>query len=162
MPRVLRHCALALMLTASSANAALAASDFARCASPGDMLAVRAAAVQQTLMVAAISCRATKPYQDFVMGYRQQLQDSDVALQNFFRRMNDVTGTADYHAFKTHLANAAAILPSQDAGKFCANAKVMFEAASAADNSLTAFLSQQTTPADKAFPLCEVQTAAGS
>jgi hypothetical protein len=146
------------MLTASSANAAMAASDFARCANAADMLAVRAAAVQQTLVVAAISCRAMKPYQDFVMGYRQQLQESDLALQNFFRRLNDATGTADYHAFKTHLANAAAILPSQDAGKFCAGAKLVFDAAFRADYSLTAFLAHQATAEDKSFPPCDVQT----
>jgi hypothetical protein len=122
------------------------------------MFAIRAAAVQQKLMVAALSCRATKPYQQFVSDNRKALIDSDTALLSFFRRLNEKTGTADYHSFKTHLANAAAILPSRDALKFCADAKVTFAAASKANN-LKTFLAHQTTAEDTAFPRCDVRTA---
>jgi len=154
----LRTGAIALMLACIGGNAVAEAAGLARCATAEDMFAIRAAAVQQKLMVAALSCRATKPYQQFVSDYRQSLMDSDSALQNFFRRLNERTGTADYHSFKTHLANAAAILPSRDALKFCTDAKVTFAAAANAGN-LKTFLAHQTTAEDNAFPRCDVRTA---
>src|SRR5262245_20611823 len=153
----LRTSAIALTLTCMGANV-VAQAALPRCATAEDMFAVRAAAVQQKLMVAALSCRATKLYQQFVSNYRQSLIDSDVALQNFFRRLNGATGTADYHSFKTHLANAQAILPSRDALKFCADAKVTFDAAAKAD-SLKTFLAHQTTAEDHSFAPCKVLTA---
>src|SRR6266404_3015293 len=101
MRGILRTSAIALMLTCMGGNVVAQTAGLARCATAADMFAVRAAAVQQKLMVAAIACRATKFYQQFVSDYRQSLIDSDVALQNFFRRLNGQSGTADYHSFKT-------------------------------------------------------------
>ena len=73
------------------------------------MTAIKAAAVQQRLMVAALSCDAAQLYNRFVTSYQRELQASDRALQNFFRRLNGKTGTEDYHAFKTRLANASSM-----------------------------------------------------
>ena len=158
MRGLLKTGAVTLMLTCMGGNVVAQAASLARCATTEDMFAIRAAAVQQKLMVAALSCRATNLYQQFVGDYRQSLIASDSALQNFFLRLNAHTGTADYHSFKTHLANAAAILPSRDALKFCADAKVTFAAASKT-NDLKAFLAHQTTAEDAAFPRCSVRTA---
>ena len=158
MRGLLKTGAVALMLTCIGGNVVAQTAGLARCATAEDMFAIRAAAVQQRLMVAALSCRATNLYQQFVGNYRKSLIDSDTALQNFFLRLNAQTGTADFHAFKTHLANAAAIQPSRDALKFCADAKVTFAAASKT-NDLKVFLAHQTTAEDNAFPRCGVLTA---
>ncbi len=103
MRRILKTAATALMLTSMGGDVLAATANSASCANSEDMLAVRAAAVQQRLMVAAFSCHAIERYNKFVTTYQKDLQASDRALQNFFRRLNGQTGVADYHSFKTRL-----------------------------------------------------------
>ncbi len=136
----------------------------AGCAAPADIIAVKTAAVQQKLMVAALSCNAAQLYNSFVTVYQKELQASDRALQNFFRRLNGRTGSADYHAFKTHLANASSMQSIADIRTYCDNAKAAFDAAlAAAKPNLAAFIAGQSTSADTAFAPCrgraEVKTA---
>src|SRR5579863_3853799 len=107
MGKFARTGAAALMLTCMAGN--VMAATQAGCARPEDMSAVRTAAIQQRLMVAALSCDAAHLYNNFVSQYQKDLQASDRALQNFFRRLNGRTGTDDYHAFKTRLANASSM-----------------------------------------------------
>ena len=122
-----------------------------RCASPQE---------QQQLMVAALSCNAAELYNGFVTAYQKDLQASDRALQNFFRRMNGKTGTADYHAFKTKMANSSSIQSIGDITTYCANAKAAFDTAlGAAKTSLSAFMSGQTTSAEQQFTVCDTLTA---
>src|SRR5580704_13108267 len=98
MQKMVKTGAAALMLTGMAANVFAASASAAGCARPEDMTALKAAAVQQKLMVAALTCDAVKLYNDFVRSYQKDLQASDKALQNFFRRVNGVSGTDDYHA----------------------------------------------------------------
>src|SRR4051794_5332937 len=74
------------------------------CASAQDLTAMQVAAVQQKLMVAALSCNEGALYNDFVTAYQRDLIASDQALQAFFLRLNAETGASDYDAFKTKLA----------------------------------------------------------
>jgi len=111
MRKLVRTGAAALMLTGMAGN--VMAATQAGCARPEDMTAVKAAAIQQRLMVAALSCDAAQLYNKFVSTYQKDLQASDRALQNFFRRMNGKSGTEDYHAFKTRLANASSMQKGQ-------------------------------------------------
>ena len=74
-----------------------------------EMTALQVAAVQQQLMVAALSCNAISLYNRFVVSYQRDLQTSDEALKAFFLRMNPNDGLADYHAFKTRLANRSSL-----------------------------------------------------
>jgi hypothetical protein len=148
------------MVTCISANAWGATVNSSGCANPEDISAVRAAAVQQRLMVAAFSCQAIDRYNKFVITYRNDLQASDLALQRFFRRLYGQTGTADYHAFKTRLANTSSIDSIHDVRGYCANAEATFDAAlSDRKKSLTIFLAGQPTEADRAFAPCQVRTA---
>src|SRR5204862_8181846 len=94
-----------------------------------DMPAIKAAAVHQKLMVAALSCNGIQLYNNFVTAYQKEVQNSDRALQNFFRRMNGKTGTEDYHAFKTRLANASSLQSIGDITGYCASAKQVFDTA---------------------------------
>src|SRR5215470_9252891 len=59
MSKTVRGALTALMFTCVCANAR---AENAACANPQDMSAVRAAAVQQQLMVAALSCHAIDQY----------------------------------------------------------------------------------------------------
>jgi hypothetical protein len=160
MRRILKTSATALMLTCMGGNAFAAAANSAGCASFEDMSALRAAAVQQRLMVAAFSCHATDSYNKFVLTYQKDLQASDRALQNFFQRSNAKSGTADYHSFKTRLANVSSMQSIRDTQNYCASAQETFEAAFAPGRkSLALFLASQTTQVDDAFPRCEIRTA---
>jgi hypothetical protein len=158
MRKIARTGAAALMLASMTGN--VMAATQAGCARPEDMSAVKAAAIQQRLMVAALSCDAAQLYNKFVSTYQKDLQASDRALQNFFRRMNGKSGTEDYHAFKTRLANASSMQSIGDITAYCASAKQIFDTALNSDKPiLTAFVANQETSVDNQFSPCQVLTA---
>ena len=160
MRKALRTGAAVLAMSCMAANAWAAGPT---CAKPQEAKALQTAAIQQRLMVAALYCDAAAAYNRFVVSYRQDLQSSDSALQSFFRRLNASTGTADYHAYKTHLANMASMQSISNMPEYCANANAVFNAALAADKkTLVAFLSSQPESPDSNFPVCETQFAGGN
>ena len=114
--------ALALSLLAGNAWAA------ASCARPQDVTALRTAALQQQLMVAALTCHDVADYNRFVISYQSELQKSDKALMNFFLRQDARKGADDYNAYKTRLANASSLRSLRDP-KFCRSAKLAFDVA---------------------------------
>jgi hypothetical protein len=161
MQKMVKTGAAALMLTGMAANVFAASASAAGCARPEDMTALKAAAVQQKLMVAALTCDAVKLYNDFVRSYQKDLQASDKALQNFFRRVNGVSGTDDYHAYKTRLANSSSMQSIGNLTAYCADAKTIFDASvgTTEKTNLSVFVSGQTTSVDNAYTLCPVLTA---
>jgi hypothetical protein len=158
MRKLLNSSTAALMLICMTGNVWAATANSARCANPEDMFAVRTAAVQQRLMVAAFTCHAADRYNNFVTSNQKDLQASDLALQNFFLRLNAKTGIADYHSFKTRLANTSSIQSFRDTN-YCAEAQTTFDAASDKKRSLSVFMAGQTTAVDDAFSPCQVLTA---
>jgi phosphate-selective porin len=122
MRKIVKTSAVALMLSCMAVNAWAAAAVSSGCARPADMNALRTAATQQRLMVAALSCGESQSYNAFVRAYQKELQASDKALQNYFRRVNAKTGTADYHAYKTRLANASSMAVINDMTGYCSSA----------------------------------------
>lgn len=103
----------------------LAASE---CASPSDQAALKTAAVQQQLMVAALICHDVYEYNRFVVGHRGELIDSDDALKAYFQKGDKQRGTATYNKYKTELANAASLLSSREPDSFCDAAAHAFDA----------------------------------
>jgi len=161
MRKILGYGGLVLMFTFTGGEA-LAATGPSRCVGSDDVYALRAAAVQQRLMVAALTCHATDRYNQFVISYRKDLQASDLALQKFFRRLNGQTGTADYHSFKTRLANASSMDSIRDTS-YCANAEATFTAALAVRNaSLRTFLADKPAADENAYSSCAVITASAA
>jgi len=145
--------ALALICFATEVSAAA-------CARPQDVMALRTAAVQQRLMVAALSCNAIGLYNDFVRAYQSELQDSDRNLRNYFQRNNSGTGAADYNAFKTKMANDSSMVSVGDMQAYCDAAEVAFDLAlSAAKVELTAFVIAQPDQMDANYSACEFQLA---
>jgi len=119
------------------------------------MYAIRAAAIQQNLMVAALSCHAVPEYNQFVIRYRPELQASDHQLEMLFRRLYGASGTAKYHAFKTHLANASSLESINKGLTYCADAQASFDLAlDRGRKSLTAFLAAQPSRAEEDFSPC--------
>src|SRR5205814_8228380 len=57
-------------------NVWAATTNAAGCARPEDMTAIKAAAVQQKLMVAALSCNAIQLYNNFVTAYQKEIGKS--------------------------------------------------------------------------------------
>lgn len=157
MRKIVKTSAAALMIACMGGNAWAAAATASGCARPADLNALRTAAMQQRLMVAALSCGESQSYNQFVRSYQPELQASDKALQNYFRRVNGKTGTADYHAYKTRMANSSSMAVINDMTGYCASAKASFEQAFNAKPALTVFTSAQTI--DQRFVPCPIQTA---
>jgi hypothetical protein len=97
-----------------------------RCAQPEEAMALNTAAIQQQLMVAALSCHQTRLYNRFVSSYRGELQRSDAVLLHYFAARHG--GKAAYHSYKTKLANAASLESLHDR-HFCVEAHAVFHAA---------------------------------
>ena len=57
-----------------------------KCATPVDVAAFRSAAIQQQLMVAALTCNQLDQYNRYVVAYRSELQRSDNELKSYFIR----------------------------------------------------------------------------
>src|SRR5438105_6197307 len=158
MRKLVKTGAAALMLTSMAGN--VFAATQAGCARPDDMSAMKTAAIQQRLMVAALSCQATPDYNHFVQSHQKELQASDHNLQSFFIRLHGKTGTEEYHAFKTRLANSSSMDSIRDFAGYCASAKQMFEEAQSPGSvTLAAFVSSKQTSVDNSYDRCPVLTA---
>jgi len=139
--RRFRTAIAAVAICAVSSNALAAA---APCARPQELEALKAAAVQQELMVAALSCEATPRYNQFVTTFQAALQASDRALQTLFNRTVGRGGTAAYHAFKTRMANAASRRSITHITNFCTGAEQIFSTAlDSGTHTLATFLETQ-------------------
>lgn len=131
----------------------------AGCARPDEAMALKTAALQQKLMVAALYCNDVAPYNRFVTSHQRELQESDAALLSYFQHGHG--GSTAYHAYKTGLANDFSLSGLHAMQNFCASANASFDAASAsASASLAAFMSTQTVAGTEAYPSCETTTAA--
>ena len=102
------------------------------CAGPEDELAMKTSAMQQALMVAALSCNDIGRYNHFVIDHRGDLMRADATLLHFFVRSRG--GEAAYHAFKTKAANISSLESARDNSGYCMNAARLFEAARNADD----------------------------
>ena len=133
-------CAAAVVLGLAAGQAEAAAPI---CTSSDELAALRTAAVQQQLMVAALTCQATEDYNRFVLAYRPELQKSDADLKVYFVRRNGTHGEADYDSFKTRLANLSALSNSTNAQAYCANARAAFDMAMRDHRPLASFVADQ-------------------
>lgn len=100
---------------------------------PDDMAAVQTAAVQQQLMVAALTCNEVQRFNAFQTGFGPELRASDARLAAMFRRLYGRRGEAAYHAFKTKLANNAEIRSIHNNPAYCQEAGSMLTTALATE-----------------------------
>lgn len=124
------------------------------CVRPQDMTALQTATVQQHFMVAALSCGTADLYNDFVRAYRGDLQKSDEALQGYFLRRDARTGIADYHSFKTKLANVYSARSADNLKSFCRNATASIAIALKDKKNLAELVSSQPISIDDSYTSC--------
>lgn len=128
--------ALAVMTAATGAIGA------PRCATSDEVTAIQAAAIQQQLMVAALTCNQIEHFNAFQTSYSKELRRSDASLEHMFHRLYAGRGEAEYHAFKTRLANNSSIRSIHDNQNYCHDARLVFEAALISEKpSLASFVS---------------------
>jgi hypothetical protein len=118
------------------------------CNSPRDVAALKTAALQQRLMVAALTCKSTTAYNRFVLAHRAELQRSDADLKAYFVAQGGERGEAAYDTYKTKVANLAAHGPAIDARAFCASTADEFDALSASPEGLMHALAAERMPAN--------------
>jgi hypothetical protein len=95
------------------------------CASAPEMKVLQSTALQQQLMVAALTCRMREEYNRFVTTYRDGLVQSDTALKAFFASR---PRGESYNAYKTRIANTASLRSVHDS-HFCDSARKVFDMA---------------------------------
>ena len=133
------------------------------CARPPDLVALQVAALQQQLMVAALTCDDVSLYNRFVTTYQQELLTSDEALQAFFDRFGDQEGGSAYHSFKTKMANVYSGRSAADKKKFCASARASFAPALKSEKvSLATFAMSQPSSVNEPYTNCGDTVAGGA
>jgi hypothetical protein len=126
--------AMAAIACMGLANPALAAGG---CATETEAMALRTAAVQQQLMVAAFMCQGKEDYNRFVQTYGRELRNSDAVLKAYFMRLG---GLVAYDAYKTRAANKSALEQARNDRAFCTLAGQLFAAALRSQAPLAAFV----------------------
>jgi hypothetical protein len=130
------------------------------CARPDEAMALKTAAVQQELMVAALTCGDADSYNRFVLSHRGALQDSDAALKSYFQRASERRGEDEYNSYKTALANGFSLASLRGQGDFCRTAEAVFED-SQDSRSLSAFVAEQRISGGDNYPACETRSGGG-
>jgi len=127
------------------------------CASTDETLAVETATLKQRLMIAGFVCDAATRYNDFVIAYREDLQNSDRALLNLFRRLQGQAGERGYDSFKTRMANVSMRHSAHDPVGYCTSARATFRDAMAIPRKpLRTFVGAQDIAFEDGFSPCEL------
>jgi hypothetical protein len=151
MKKTLKIPAIAL-ITLTMAGQSLAAEV---CARPEEAMALKTAALQQELMVAAFSCDDIGAYNRFVTSHQRELQDSDATLLGHFQRAGQRTGMENYNTYKTALANDFSLTSLRGGRAFCYAADAAFgDAFNARNPSVASFVSAQPVEETGDYPAC--------
>lgn len=133
------------------------------CARAPDIVALQVAALQQQLMVAALTCNDVLLYNSFVTTYQADLVASDEALQAFFDRFGDTEGRPAYHTFKTKMANVYSARSAIDKNRFCTSARAAFGPALKAEKlNLASFAMSQPSTVNEPYTSCGESVAGGA
>lgn len=132
------------------------------CVSPSDAMALKTAAVQQQLMVAAFMCHDTNVYNNFVRTYQIELQESDAALKSHFVHRLGHRGEAAYDTYKTKVANLSALSQAKNDGAFCSAADHLFAEALESRVSLRSLVENASSPPGFRDPCVRASTEENS
>src|ERR1700744_4507038 len=154
MKTVLKGAATGLALLAMTGQAFAGGA----CARPDEAMALKTAAMQQELMVAALYCNDVAPYNHFVTSYQHELQNSDAALLSFF--VHGHGGASAYHTYKTNLANDFSLSGLHSMASYCHAAQGAFDAALATGGrtTLASFIAVQDVDTE-GYRACETTMA---
>ena len=148
---------LAGMLVAGPALAASAS----KCAKADEITSIQVAAVQQELMVAALTCDQITNFNALQTGFGPELRASDETLHKMFKRIfGPRQGEAEFHAFKTRMANDSSIRSIHDNQGYCHEAASVFASALApVKPTLAAFVSGITVQEESPVNSCDIRVA---
>ena len=133
------------------------------CARAPDLVALQVAALQQQLMVAALTCDDVPLYNNFVTAYQKDLVASDEALQAFFDRFGNEEGMPAYHSYKTKMANLYSARSASDKNRFCTNARATFGPGLKPEKmSLASFAMSQPSTVNEPYTNCGETVAGGA
>jgi hypothetical protein len=134
-----------------------------KCARPDEVTAIQAAAIQQELMVAALTCNEVTRFNAFQTGYSKELRGSDGTLQKMFQRLyGGRQGQSEYHAFKTRLANNSSIRSIHSNPDYCREASQVFAAALGPERpTLAGFVSGIEVTSESPIDSCQISVALG-
>jgi len=156
MIRSVRTCIVGLAFSTIAGTASAAE----MCARAADFTALQVSALQQQLMVAALTCNDPALYNRFVLAYRTELIDYDSALKQFFERLGDGEGASRYHSFKTKMANLYSVRSGDDRKTFCAAVRGAFiPAIGNGRKDLASFALSQPSILDEPYTNCGVSVA---
>ncbi len=132
-----------------------------KCAKPEEVTAIQTSAIQQELMVAALTCNQIANFNAFQTGFSRELQASDATLHKMFKRIfGNKPGEDQFHAFKTRMANDSSIRSIHDNSAYCHEADTVFAAALApVKPTLASFVSGVTVQEANPVDSCEVRVA---
>lgn len=149
---------LAALAVAGSAEAGAL-----KCAKPAEVTAIQAAAVQQELMVAALTCHDISNFNSFQTSFNHELRASDNTLLGMFHRLYGYRkGEVEYHAFKTRLANDSSMRAIHNSLEYCQEATAAFAAALAPDKpTLATFVDGVKVTDSSPVDSCEIRVASG-
>jgi hypothetical protein len=135
----------------------------AKCARPDEVSAIQAAAIQQQLMVAALTCDQIASFNAFQTSFGPELRTSDSKLEHMFKRLFGAgKGEAEYHSFKTRLANDSSIRSIRDNQTYCHATSMVFAAALAPEKPvLTDFVAGIPVTDSSPVDTCELRVAGG-
>jgi len=133
----------------------------AKCARADEVSAIQAAAIQQQLMVAALTCNDVDSFNAFQTGYSADLRNSDARLLKMFHRLYGFRqGEEEYHSFKTRLANDSSIRSIHDNAAYCQQAGQVFAAALGPQRTTLAnFVSSIQVDDESPVESCELTVA---
>jgi hypothetical protein len=134
-----------------------------KCAKPVEVTAIQAAAIQQELMVAALTCNEIANFNAFQTSYSSELRGSDATLERMFKRLFGAgRGEAEYHAFKTRLANNSSMRSIKNNPDYCRDASQVFAAALGPQKpTLADFVSGVPVNDPSPVDSCEIKVAVG-
>jgi hypothetical protein len=142
------------------------------CAQASEITAIQVTAVQQQLMVAALSCdpagvpdtdkQFVSKFNQFQIAYGPELRQSDANMLKMFKRVyGPRRGDDEYNAFKTRAASHSEMRRIHAFGDFCKAADLVFAAALTPNKpTLADFVS--AVPVEEAAPVnsCAISVAA--
>jgi hypothetical protein len=143
----------------------------ANCAQPSEVTSIQVTAVQQQLMVAALSCdpagtpdgqkQFVSKFNQFQVAYGPELRKSDAAMLRMFKRLYGVRrGDDEYNAFKTRAASHSEIKRIHGFSDFCKAADLVFAAALVPEKpSLSNFVSGVQVEEQSPVNSCQISVA---
>jgi hypothetical protein len=143
----------------------------ANCAQPSEISAIQATAIQQQLMVSALSCdppgtpdgnkHFVSQFNQFQIAYGPELRKSDAAMLRMFKRLYGVKrGDDEYNAFKTRAASHSEMKRIHGFSDFCKAADLVFAAALVQQKpSLSDFVSGVQVEEETPVNSCQISVA---